>query len=494
MPDRPVTVRLSLVALGLSLLLLTDLPGAWSGGAVVAAQGDETATLVEPAAAVVCTSGFGDTDSKAALALHGVALTSRGALAVGFSRAGEDDDFGQRRPASVYNTGDAWTRVAASSPGAEDGLVAVTAADGGTAWAVGFTTIAGQTMPLAMRWNGRAWGIDRPRPNTSLASLFTDVAMTGANPLAVGYRMTADGGSEPIAARRDRTRWVYVSPRTGKRESVSLTGVAPDGSGGLWVVGHGGPGTEIGPVIYRRDDARWTRIKAPHLRGEAVLADVVASAADDAWAVGYQHVGGSTLPLVLRWDGRTWTRVEAPDFGSPEVVLTAVAAPTSGGIWVVGAAWASALESHEAVAAWWDGQAWNEVSGPEGGTELHDVAGSLDTDGWAVGRSGLLSSTARVCLPAQSGIFGSSEPSPQPPPADELASQGTGTLAGEVAGSGQDDQTSAAPTTNLAARRSGKDRPKAQGQGQGEGQGQDNAQARLGRAADRRARRTARGA
>ena len=182
--------------------------------------------------------------------------------------------------------------MTASSPGVEDGLVAVTAADGGTAWAVGFTTIAGQTMPLAMRWNGRAWGIDRPRPNTSLASLFTDVAMTGANPLAVGYRMTAAGGSEPIAARRDRTRWVYVSPRTGKRESVSLTGVAPDGRGGLWVVGHGGPGTEIGPVIYRRDDARWTRIKAPHLRGEAVLADVVASAADDAWAVGYQHVGG----------------------------------------------------------------------------------------------------------------------------------------------------------------------------------------------------------
>ncbi len=460
MPDRPVTVRLSLVALGLTLLLLADLPATWAGGAVVAAQGDETAILVEPAAAVACTSGFGDTDSKAALALHGVALTSRGALAVGFSRAGEDDDFGQRRPASVYNAGDAWERVTASSPGVEDGLVAVTAADGGTAWAVGFTTIGGQTMPLAMRWNGRAWGIDRPRPNTSLASLFTDVAMTGANPLAVGYRMTAAGGSEPIAARRDRTRWVYVSPRTGKRESVSLTGVAPDGRGGLWVVGHGGPGTEIGPVIYRRDDARWTRIKAPHLRGEAVLADVVASAADDAWAVGYQHVGGSTLPLVLRWDGRTWTRVEAPDFGSPEVVLTAVAAPRTGGIWVVGAAWESALESHEAVAAWWDGQAWNEVAGPEGGTELHDVAGSLDTDGWAVGRSGLLSSTARVCLPAQSGIFGSSEPSPQPPPADELASQETGTLAAGVAGSGQDDRTSAAPTTNLAARRSGKDRPR----------------------------------
>ncbi len=417
MPDRPLTVRLTVIALGLSLLLLTDLPATWSGGAVVAAEDGDVATILDPVGdadpVVKCASGFGDTDSKAALALHGVALVGRGALAVGFSRAGEDDDFGQRRPASVYNTGGVWNRVAASSPGVEDGLVAVTAADGGTAWAVGFTTIVGQTMPLAMRWNGRSWGMDRPRPITTLASLFTDVAMAGGNPLAVGYRMTADGGTQPIAARRDRTRWVYVSPRTGKRESVSLTGVAPDGRGGLWVVGHGGPGTEIGPVIYRRDDARWTRLRTPHLRGEAVLADVVASGAGEAWAVGYQHDGGTTTPLVLRWDGRSWTRAAAPDFGSPEVVLTAVTAPSSGGIWVVGAAWDSALASHEAVAAWWDGQAWNEVAGPEGGTELHDVAGSLDTDGWAVGRSGLQSSTARVCLPAQSGIFGGSEPSPE---------------------------------------------------------------------------------
>ena len=208
MPDRRRTVRLPLLALGLSLLLLTDLPATWSGGSLVAAQDGDVATILDPggdADQLPCASGFGDTDSKAALALHGVALTGRGALAVGFSRAGEDDDFGQRRPASVYNTGGVWTRVAASSPGVEDGLVAVTAADGGTAWAVGFTTIAGQTMPLAMRWNGRSWGIDRPRPVTTLASLFTDVAMTGANPLAVGYRMTADGGTKPIAARRDRS-------------------------------------------------------------------------------------------------------------------------------------------------------------------------------------------------------------------------------------------------------------------------------------------------
>ena len=226
------------------------------------------------------------------------------------------------------------------------------------------------------------------------------------------------------------------------------------------------PGHGDRPCHLPTRRCRWTRLQTPRLRGEAVLADVVASGAGEAWAVGYQHDGGTTAPLVLRWDGRSWTRAAAPDFGSPEVVLTAVTAPSSGGIWVVGAAWDSTLGSHEAVAAWWDGQAWNEVAGPEGGTELHDVAGSLDTDGWAVGRSGLQSSTARVCLPAQSGIFGGSEPSPEPPPADELATEDGGTVAGAdtaktigaSTGASQDEATS---TTTVTARRGGKNKAKA---------------------------------
>ena len=59
-------------------------------------------------------------------------------------------------------------------------------------WAVGFTTINGQVMPLAMRWNGSGWKTDRPTPRGSLTSLFTDVTIVGdGSPFAVGYRMTA---------------------------------------------------------------------------------------------------------------------------------------------------------------------------------------------------------------------------------------------------------------------------------------------------------------
>jgi len=454
MSERPRFARATVVVLGLSALLLADALAAPLGhGLVAGAQAEPTAepaTEAEASAALTpqdsdaegCALGFGDTDSKVGMVLHGVALTGRGALAVGFSRVGSSDDLGQRRPASVYNASDHWTRVWTASPGAEDGLVAVTNAGRGTAWAVGFTTIRGHTMPLAMRWNGRDWKVSRPKPAGPLTSLFTDVSMVGDNPFAVGYRMLPDGRSVAVAARLAGKRWRYVSPRAGKRESMSLTGVALDGRDGLWVVGHAGPGTEIRPLILRRADASWTRYKPPRLSGEAVLTDVVAAAGNDAWAVGYQRVSGRSLPLVLHWNGRRWARADAPDFDSDEVVLTAVTASPSGGIWTVGAAWNDDLAGHEAVAAWWDGQAWNEVSGIAGGNELHDAAGSLDADGWAVGRLGLQSSTARVCLPPQSGVFGGREPGLPDPTVDDLASSEQGAAAGGAAGAESQPATS----------------------------------------------------
>jgi len=422
------------IALGLSALLLADAlvvtPGAAraggdeEAGAGTSASAGAAAAAAVTTASLVCTSGFEDTSSKSDMSLHGVTLTNGGAVAVGFSRRRQPDVDGRRRPAAIINAADRWTRVYAGSPGEEDGLVAVASRNSNDAWAVGFTTINRQVMPLAMRWNGREWTTNRPKPRGSMTTLLTDVAiLREGDPFAVGYRMTASGKRQPIAVRKSGARWRYVSPNIGKHESVSFTGVALDGNGGLWTVGHGGNGAEIDPIIYRRDNAKWKRMAVPRLKGEAVLADVVATARAESWAVGYQRHDGVSKPLVLRWNGKSWKPAEAPTFESPDVVLTAVSSAPEGGIWVVGAAWNAELGSHEAVAAWWDGQAWNEVSGREGGNELHDVVGSLDGEGWAVGRAGQSARTTRVCTPAQAGIFGSSEPSQpaEPRTEDDLA-------------------------------------------------------------------------
>lgn len=401
------------LVLSLSILLVADALAVTPGGAVMAAEDTKPAseTAKDALRAPVCTYGFGQTDSKSDMALHGVTLTDRGALAVGYTRRRGGDELGRRSPASLLNRNDGWSRVYTGSPGNEDGLVAVTSRDGSDTWAVGFTTIRGRVMPLAMKWTGSAWKTSRPRAGNARTSLFTDVTVIGdGSPLAVGYRMTPGGKRQPIASRRDDGRWRNLPIGIGKRESISLTGIAADRGGGVWAVGHGGRDAEIQPVIYRRDDRRWKRFKVPRLKGEAVLTDVVSTAPKESWAVGYQRSGDRSVPLVERWDGKAWRKTEGPKFDSNDVVLTAVSASPAGGIWVVGAAWNQDIGSHEAVAAWWDGQAWNEVAGRRGGTELHDVIGSLDHDGWAVGRAGQSARTTRVCIPPQSGIFGGRQP------------------------------------------------------------------------------------
>jgi hypothetical protein len=115
---------------------------------------------------------------------------------------------------------------------------------------------------------------------------------------------------------------------------------------------------------------------------------------------------------VLRWNGRVWRKWKAPRFDSDDVLLSAVSADPAGGVWVVGSAWDDTAKIYQAIAAWWDGHAWNEITGQAGGSELHDVVGSLRDSGWAVGRSNGSSRTVRACTPPQAGVFGSAEPLP----------------------------------------------------------------------------------
>jgi hypothetical protein len=440
--------------LGLSLLLLTDgLPVGLAHVTVASEDPDQVIEPPEDISGYTCASGFADIDSKVETSLHGVTLVKYGALAVGFTRRRDSAEFGRRRPAAVFNRTGVWERVWADSPGAEDGLMAVAAKRGALAWAVGFTTIRGRVMPLAMRWDGEEWVTDRPRPRGKLTSVFTDVAIVGhSDPFAVGYRATASGARQPIAARKADGRWRYVPIRTGRRESVTLTGVDADGRRGVWVVGHGGRGTQTKPVIYHGVGQRWLRVKAPTPRGEAALTGVASTGRSEAWAVGYHHRDGRSVPLVLRWNGRKWRRAPAPAFGSGQAMLSAVTADPTGGVWVVGAAWDEDRRSHVAVAAWWDGRAWNEVSGPAGGTELHDVVGSLDAEGWAVGRSGNSSRATRVCTPAQSGIFGGVEPGEMEPlPSPGLtAGRGDDEEATATARSGSADEAAAESTLPAA--------------------------------------------
>ena len=415
----PRLKRVPLALLGLSLLLVADglavAPGHAALGAKDANQQSDGGRITSATAAdgepVVCAAGFVEVDNKTNMALHGVARTGKSTIAVGYARRSTPGHSGVRAPATVINRGgNEWTRIVSDGPGDEDGLMAVAWREDAETWAVGFTTIGPDVKPLAMRWNGSEWKTDRPLVGASVAA-FTDVTIVGdGSPFAVGFRMGEKGRRKPLVIRKDGPRWRSVPMAVPRTESLTLTGVAPDRKGGTWVVGHGGPGAEVQPAIWNRDAGSWRKYPLPGLKGEAILTDVIASHGNESWAVGYHKRDRATKALVLRWNGKRWSKAKAPVWDSNDVILNAVSIDPAGGIWVVGAAWDDQRKSHEAVAAWWDGRAWNEVAGASGGTELHGAVGSLSGNGWAVGRSDGSGRTVRVCTPPQSGVFGISEP------------------------------------------------------------------------------------
>ncbi|MEX1295861.1 MAG: VCBS repeat-containing protein [Candidatus Limnocylindrales bacterium] len=418
MPRFPRSKRVPVIALGLSLLLLIDGLAVGSGHAVLGAKdgsgrdegGRITSATTQDGEAVVCAQGFVEVDSASNMSLHGVTQTGKNAIAVGYARRSTPGHNGVRAPATMINRGSGWERVPASSPGDEDGLMAVAWRDDAETWAVGFTTDGPAVRPLAMRFNGAEWKVDKPAVNAEVG-VFIDVTIVGdGSPFAVGYRMGESGRRKPLVIRKDGPRWRSTPMSVGRTESLTLTGVSPDKKGGTWVVGHGGKGAEVKARIWNRDAGRWRQLKLPKLKGESVLTDVVATFGDLSWAVGYHKADGATKPLVLRWNGKRWTKFKAPRWDTNDAILNAVSVDPAGGIWVVGAAWNDERKAHEAVAAWWDGRAWNEVAGGAGGDELHEAVGSLSTDGWAVGRANDTGRAVRVCTPPQAGVFGISEP------------------------------------------------------------------------------------
>lgn len=406
------------VALGLSLMLLVDALAVAPGQAVLGAKdgsrsddgGRITSATTSEGEAVVCAQGFVEVDSKTNMSLHGVTQTGRSTIAVGYARRSSPGHNGVRAPATIVNRGNGWTRIPADSPGDEDGLMAVAWRDDAETWAVGFTTDGPQIKPLAMRFNGAGWAVDGPSINAEVG-VFVDVTIVGdGSPFAVGYRMGDNGRRKPLVIRKDGPRWRSIPMKVGRTESLTLTGVSPDKKGGTWAVGHGGSGAEVKARIWNRDAGRWRELPVPKLKGESVLTDVIATFGDQSWAVGYHKADGATRALVLKWDGKKWKKFKAPRWDSNDVILNGVSIDPAGGIWVAGAAYNDDRKTHESIAAWWDGRAWNEVQGRTGGSELHETVGSLSGDGWAVGRSDGNGRAVRVCTPPQAGVFGTSQP------------------------------------------------------------------------------------
>lgn len=151
---------------------------------------------------------------------------------------------------------------------------------------------------------------------------------------------------------------------------AAIHAVWGSGAGDLWAVGEGG-------LLLHGDGTSWTPASLPTT---SALRAVWGTAADDVWVVGY---GDKTW----HFDGRDWSEVP---LGS-SALLTGLWGTGRGDLWAAGYDYAS-----QRGAVWhFDGAKWRQLYltlpvGGASGPRLSAIAGSSQSEVWAVGEAGTL--------------------------------------------------------------------------------------------------------
>jgi hypothetical protein len=176
--------------------------------------------------------------------------------------------------------------------------------------------------PLAERWNGRRWRIQRTAwPSGS--SQLSGVSCPGARACtAVGVSFSRAGGL-PLAEGWNGRRWSIQSTpgtKTGVFSGVSCPPARP-----CVAVGYEIPHDVDQPLIERWGGGSWDRQPTPDA-GPGRLIDVSCTSAQACTAVGTHSAPHARLDaaLVERWNGHRWLVQSTPRIKNRNVTLLGV--------------------------------------------------------------------------------------------------------------------------------------------------------------------------
>ena len=183
---------------------------------------------------------------------------------------------GTTRPLILHWNGTRWAPAAITGPGQgtlNQTLNGITAASARNAWAVGYTCLprcqngVGPDRPLILRWNGTAWApVPSPDPVARSSVLDAASAASAASAWAAGSLTTRTGHTVPLILRWNGRAWTR-SPGLRHNADITLFSVAaiPTATDGrpapAWAVGatcQPAPGCPQHPVILRWDGTSWT--------------------------------------------------------------------------------------------------------------------------------------------------------------------------------------------------------------------------------------------
>jgi hypothetical protein len=218
------------------------------------------------------------------------------------------------------------------------------------------SAVAGTTFaPLAERWNGTRWSIERtPRPTGSTNSELLSVSCpTSHECIAVGDYETTSNGFSGFAERWNGSRWALAGlVRPGA--SAFLDSVSCSSARLCMAVG----GYEVTTTSLPLAE-RWTgRWRKQHTPGTGSLYGVSCATSSQCTAVGSQPNAqpGESAVLAMQWKDRRWKTHSAPEpAGSTQGFLRGVSCPTVTSCAAAG--WAE-LATAVTVADHWNGTSW----------------------------------------------------------------------------------------------------------------------------------------
>ena len=190
--------------------------------------------------------------------------------------------------------------------------------------AVGFSGNATGTVgtPLAERWNGAGWRVEStPLPAEARVGFLSAVSCTSPRScVAVGFLISRVGTGEPLAERWNGTRWsIERTPSPEAAVETQLVGVSCARQGSCMAVGFFNIVTGIRVMMAEHlSGMRWSlqRDRYPPGATGVQFAGVSCPSAGACTAVGYfGDIDGYDDPLAERWDGMRWATQPLPSPG-----------------------------------------------------------------------------------------------------------------------------------------------------------------------------------
>ena len=131
------------------------------------------------------------------------------------------------------------------------------------------------------------------------------------------------------------------------------------------------------------DGSKWRQTLIPANAG--TLASVFIVAANNVWAVG-------TNATIIHWDGTSWVTATVPAsvVTDNSKIFSVFMLPGGMDGWAVGSTYAVGAAIILRWSGAWPTGAWSVVAPPAGALDLHAVAFSSATQGWAVGITGTI--------------------------------------------------------------------------------------------------------